>query len=60
MIPLRNTATNAQRIAQLEQTLAEIVTETLQHGFFGTATVELKVQDGTIQQIRRVVERVER
>lgn len=60
MVLLRDTATNVQRITQLEQTLAEIVGETLQRGFFGTATVELKVQDGTIQQIRRVVERVEK
>ena len=29
-------------------------------GFFGTAAVELSVQDGTIQHIRRMVERVEK
>ena len=29
-------------------------------GFFGTAAVELSVQDGTIQHIRRKVERVEK
>ena len=29
-------------------------------GFFGTAAVELSVQDGTIQYIRRTVERMEK
>ena len=32
----------------------------LRRGFFGTAAVELSVQDGTIQHIRRTMERVEK
>jgi hypothetical protein len=45
---------------QLEAILAETLIETLRHGFFGTARIEVSVQDGTIQHIRRVVERIEK
>ncbi len=51
---------NVKKVAQLESALAEILSHTLQRGFFGTAAVELSVQDGTIQHIRRKVERIER
>ena len=54
------TATNAKKVAQLQQAMAEILAEALRRGFFGTAAVEFSVQDGTIQNIRRKVERVEK
>ena len=54
------TPANAKRIAQLEAILAELLAEALRRGFHGTATVELSVQDGTIQHIRRRVERIEK
>ncbi len=47
-------------MAQLERAMAEILTETLRRGFHGTASLEMAVQDGTIQHIRRRVERVEK
>jgi hypothetical protein len=34
--------------------------ETLERGFFGTARLEWALQDGTIQNIKRTVERLER
>lgn len=40
--------------------MAELLAEALRRGFFGTAAVELSVQDGTIQHIRRTVERIEK
>jgi hypothetical protein len=52
------TPANAQRVEQLESVLAELLAETMQRGFFGTASVELNVQDGTIQYIRRRVDRI--
>jgi hypothetical protein len=57
-----NTAatTNAKKVAQLEKALSELLTETLKRGFFGIATVEVSVQDGTIQHIRRKVEQIEK
>jgi hypothetical protein len=54
------TSTNAQKMAQLERALAELLAATLKRGFFGTAAVEVSVQDGTIQHIRRKVEQIEK
>ena len=51
---------NQTKVAQLERAMAEILAETLRHGFHGTASLELAVQDGTIQHIRRKVERIEK
>jgi hypothetical protein len=51
---------NAKKVAQVERAMAEILAEALQRGFFGTAAIEMSVQDGTIQNIRRRVERIER
>ena len=51
---------NAQKVAQLQSIMAEVLAEALRRGFFGTAAVEVSVQDGTIQHIRRTVERIER
>jgi hypothetical protein len=51
---------NVKKVAQLQSILAELLAESLRRGFFGTATVELSVQDGTIQHIRRMVERIEK
>jgi hypothetical protein len=54
------TTGNAKKVAQLQSVMAEMLSEALRRGFFGTARVELSVQDGTIQNIRRVVERIEK
>ncbi len=54
------TSANAKKVAQLQSVMAELLAEALRRGFFGTAAVELSVQDGTIQHIRRKVERVEK
>jgi len=54
------TTGNAKKVAQLQTILAEMLAESLRRGFFGTTAVELSVQDGTIQHIRRKVERIEK
>jgi hypothetical protein len=54
------TTGNAKKVAQLQTAVAELLREALRRGFFGTAAVELSVQDGTIQHIRRTVERIEK
>lgn len=54
------TSTNAKKVVQLEKALAELLVATLRRGFFGTAAVEVSVQDGTIQHIRRKVEQIEK
>lgn len=53
-------AANARKIARLEAALAEMLVEILRQGFHGTAAVELNVNDGTIQHIRRKVDRIEK
>jgi hypothetical protein len=60
MIALDETPTNRKKVVQLQQAMAALLAEVLRRGFHGTAGVELSVQDGTIQAIRRKVEWVER
>ncbi len=60
MMTLNETPTNRKRVVQLQQAMAALLAEVLRRGFHGTAGVELSVQDGTIQAIRREVEWVER
>ena len=54
------TSGNVKKVAQLQSIVAELLAEALRRGFFGTAAIELSVQDGTIQHIRRTVERIEK
>ena len=60
MMTHATTTGNAKKVAQLETAWAEMLAEALRRGFFGTAAVELSVQDGTIQHIRRIVDRIEK
>ena len=60
MMTHEKSPSNVKKVAQLESALAEILAQALRRGFFGTAAVELSVQDGTIQHIRRRVERIEK
>lgn len=60
MTTLSQSPVNARKVSQLQAALAEILAQALRRGFFGTAAVELSVQDGTIQHIRRRLERIEK
>jgi hypothetical protein len=51
---------NAVRVEQLQKAWVEILAEVLRRGFFGTAQVEVNVQDGSIQCIRRKIEQIEK
>lgn len=51
---------NVTKVARLQAIMAELLATSMKRGFFGTARVELSVQDGTIQNIRHTVERIER
>ncbi len=51
---------NAKKVAQLEKALAEMFAAALERGFFGAVAVEVSVQDGTIQHIRRKTEQIEK
>jgi hypothetical protein len=60
MVTQGKTPANQQKVSQLRAAIAEILVEVLRRGFHGTAGIELCVQDGTIQKIRRRIERIER
>jgi hypothetical protein len=60
MVTQTGTPTNQQKVSQLRAALAEMLIEILRRGFHGTAGIELRVQDGTIQHIRRRIERIEK
>jgi len=60
MMTHAQTPGNVKKIAQLEAALAEMLAEATRRGFFGLVALELSVQDGTIQHIRRKLERIER
>ncbi|MGD9127362.1 MAG: hypothetical protein PVH19_08285 [Planctomycetia bacterium] len=51
---------NERKIAQLHSAVTKILAEIMRRGFYGTAGIELKIQDGTIQNIRHRVEQIER
>ncbi|HZZ27135.1 MAG TPA: hypothetical protein VFE46_03935 [Pirellulales bacterium] len=56
----KSTHGNQLKISQVEAALAELLAETLRRGFHGKALLELVIQDGTIQHLRRAVERIEK
>ena len=60
MIANTRTPANVKKVAQLEQVVADMLAEALRRGFFGTTAIEISIQDGTIQHIRRKVERIEK
>jgi hypothetical protein len=57
---IEETAANRTRLEQAQRAWAEVLALALRRGFFGSATVEICVQDGTIQHIRRKIEQLER
>ncbi len=60
MITQGNTTANDNKTQQALAALREILADVSQRGYYGTAGIELAVQDGTIQHIRRRTERIER
>lgn len=60
MITLSDSPTNKTKVDQLETAMAEILSESLRRGFYGKAAIELAIQDGTIQHIRRLIERIDK
>ena len=51
---------NTRKMAQLDGVLSEILQKVLQRQFYGTASVEIIVHDGTIQHFRYKIERIEK
>ena len=57
---IERTPVNETKVALADKAWSEMLVESLRRGFFGTAAIEISVQDGTIQNIRRRIERVEK
>jgi hypothetical protein len=51
---------NERKLSQVEAELAELLKEILRRGFYGTAGVEVSVQDGVIQHVRSRMEKIVR
>ena len=60
MMAMHETDTNRKKVRQLNTVLAKLLAEVLQRGFYGTATIDVSVQDGTIQNLRRRVESIDK
>jgi hypothetical protein len=56
----RLTGPNEKYSGRLNAAWSEVLEVIQQRGFFGTASVEIVVADGMIQQIRRKVEAIDR
>jgi hypothetical protein len=57
---LKHTQANRQKIDMLQEIIDALLEKALERGFFGVATVEIRVQDGTIQEIEERIERKHR
>ena len=57
---IHNTTANRAKLALLAAAWKAALSQALRRGFHGTVTVEICVQDGTIQNIKRRTERIEK
>lgn len=54
------TPANTTKTTRLNELLYELLEQSLRRGFYGTARLEFVVQDGTIQNMRRSLEQMEK
>ena len=60
MLAVPESDANQQKLAHLAAVWREVLGDALKRGFYGTAAIEIAIVDGTIQHIRRKVERLEK
>ncbi|MCC7085933.1 MAG: hypothetical protein IT427_13100 [Pirellulales bacterium] len=58
--PTITTPGNEVKLKQIKIALAALLTESLRSGFYGKVALEITIQDGVLQHIRRVVEKTEK
>lgn len=58
--PVQQTEANRAWMARCDRAWQELLDEALRRGFFGSVSLEVQLQDGTIQHLRRRLERCER
>lgn len=60
MRAIKGTPVNVTRMARVNTIWNAVLDEVLQRGFHGTASIELQIDNGTIQWITQSVKRVEK
>jgi hypothetical protein len=60
MTSKRQSPTNTTKLERVAACVEALLDEVLRSGFHGVAQLELVISDGTIQQISRTVERVDK
>ncbi len=60
MMSLEHTDTNRRHLAAIERRWREQLVAALVRGFHGSISIQLSVQDGTIQHARHTLERMEK
>ena len=53
-----DTLGNHDRVPQAQAALNELLCDALRPGFHGRAVLEIAIQDGTIQHIRKTIEKL--
>lgn len=56
----QESATRGLQRERVEEAWRELLEGSLRRGFYGTVSVEVSLQDGAIQHLRRRVERLEK
>lgn len=51
---------NRMRIGRAKALMEEMLRTSLRRGYFGTAAIEVRIADGTVQQVTQRLERVDR
>jgi hypothetical protein len=60
MTSKQHTPANETKLTRLHAACQAVIDEVLRSGFHGVAKIELVIADGTIQQISRTVQRVDK
>lgn len=60
MLTAQHSPTNLAKMGRSVALLDDLLKQALQRGFHGTVRLEITVQDGTIQHIRKGIEQLEK
>jgi hypothetical protein len=58
--PTNTSPGNEHKQKQIRIALAKLLAEALHRGFYGKVALEVYIQDGVLQHIRRVIEKTEK
>ncbi len=55
-----NNQTNKKYISRIEKSIQQLLLQILQEGCYGKGCLEITVQDGIVQTLRRIVEQTDK